>query len=207
MIIGISGAQGQGKSTLIKALIEGDDNGFGTPNNLQTSRKVLSEWGYSLAEVNTFMPLKIKFQEKLLERHIKALEGFTNMGDTAVLVERTFADIFAYALLSLGPFNVHSDWLNSYAESCSWAQQKYFDGVVFLSGRTYVPEDDGVRSTNEHFANVADYLIHHYTVEFGKTIKTRELSSPHIEDRVKYVQGMVQHMTTPDLVGRIKTGI
>ena len=156
-LIGFSGAQGQGKSTLISELQDRDAYFMGVP--LQTSRQLLAEWGYTLAEVNKYMPLKIKFQEELLLSHCASIESelghIRNITgesdpDLAVMIERTFADVFTYALVSVGPFNEYSDWLNEYSERCMKAQELYFDNVIFLTGRTYVPEDDGVRSINPH---------------------------------------------------------
>lgn len=163
-IVGISGSQGQGKSTTIADVVAANENV--DTLDVQTARAALKDWGYSLTEVNSFMPLKVKFQEELLTRHMNAL-GFPKDWDGVWLVERTFADIFNYALVSVGPFNEYSDWLNDYAERCAAAQEKYFDHVVLLSGREYVPENDGVRSVNEHFAGLVDFVIQNYTVRFG----------------------------------------
>ena len=172
MIIGVSGAQGQGKSTLIKAALK---DGWYFDLGLQTSRETLNDWGYSLSEVNSYIPLKIKFQEELFSRHCAGLDGHkgVDLGNPTTLVERTFADIFAYALLSVGPFNDHSVWLNDYAARCSEAQQDYFDHIVFLSGREYTPENDGVRSINPHFSDMADHLISKYTNLFGNVTHLR----------------------------------
>jgi hypothetical protein len=179
MIIGISGAQGQGKSTLIKAAIEED--GRIIDAGLQTSRHLLQSWNYSLTEINKYLPLKIRFQENLLFNHTQSLRGLLQH-DTPVLVERTFADIFVYALVSIGPFNEYSDWLDDYALQCKDAQEGLFDWTVYLSGRDYIPEEDGVRSTNHHFGNMVDELIKKYTGEFGKGV---EINVADLDERVK----------------------
>ena len=168
MIIGISGAQGQGKSTLIKAAVERNSR-FDAPD-IQTSRNLLKDWGFTLAEVNTYMPLKIKFQDELFARHERTLHGLSARSGV-FLVERTFADIFTYAVLSVGPFNEHSEWLSHYYYRCQEAQGRLFDHMIYLSGRTYKPEEDGVRSTNVHFAKLADSCIEQYTQEFAPSIK------------------------------------
>jgi deoxyadenosine/deoxycytidine kinase len=183
-IVGISGAQGQGKSTLINYVTETHD--FIHSLDVQTARETLKDWGYSLTEVNSFMPLKVNFQEELFNRHVRSLERELTFGtDSVKLVERTFADIFAYALTSVGPFNQYSDWLNEYANKCSFAQNKYFAHIIYLSGREYTPQEDGVRSINSHFSKLTDYLISYYTNEFDiSQSKVTQISDPDIIDRV-----------------------
>jgi hypothetical protein len=163
----MSAGQGQGKSTLIEAIC--DDGERIKKLNLQTSRETLTEWGYSLDEVNRYLPLKKRFQEKLYQRHCEALgealEKSEKTGEV-LFVERTFSDIFAYTVLGMGAFNDYSDWLEGYKNDCMHAQATFFDHIVFLTGRVYVPEADGVRSTNTDFSDTAGYLIEKYTHEF-----------------------------------------
>ena len=175
MIIGISAGQGQGKSTLIDLACKHDKV---EKLNLQTSREILAEWGYTLDEVNRYLPLKKQFQEECLRKHTRALNeaygtGFgypTHDDDTVLLVERTFSDIYAYTVLGMGAFNEYSEWLEDYGRRCAEAQKTYFSKVVFLSGRDYSPEDDGVRSINREFSDVANYLIQRYTDQFSDVI-------------------------------------
>ena len=195
-LIGFSGAQGQGKTTLIKELEQVDPYFGSIP--LQTSREVLAEWNFTLSEVNQYMPLKVQFQETLLNNHcaniesqLAYLEDVSGGADMGVMVERTFADIFAYAAISLGPFNEYSQWFDEYGELCALAQEKYFDHVVYLTGRTYVPEDDGVRSTNEHFAHLADYMIRYYTEQYD-TGNVTFINVPALPARVSAVQKIVK---------------
>jgi len=188
MIIGISGAQGQGKSTLIQAAIEKDSRVV--DSKLQTSRHLLENWNYSLPEINKYLPLKIRFQENLLLNHIQSLHGFLQQENT-ILVERTFADIFVYALVSVGPFNEYSDWLNNYAMECQAAQQRLFDWSIYLSGRDYIPEEDNVRSVNPHFTAMVDSLIKKYTVEFSMG-KGAEITVAYLNDRVKSLLARIE---------------
>lgn len=187
-IIGVSGAQGQGKSTLIREAVAKSDRIHAL--DIQTARTVLKEWNYSLAEVNAFMPLKINFQEELFKRHSEVLLRAKNH-QGVFLVERTFADIFNYALTSVGPFNHYSGWLDEYANRCEQAQKELFDHVIFLSGREYIPEDDGVRSTNKYFSALTDYLIHIYTIKFGwdgkENDKVTFLNFPDLDKRVDFL--------------------
>lgn len=194
MIIGISGSQGQGKSTLITAAIESGGgetrSSLFLDGHLQTARDILKKWNYSLSEVNKYLPLKIRYQEQLLSDHRNSLRIIRNSGRT-YLVERTFADIFVYALVSVGAFNEYSDWLNNYAEECMAAQQSLLDWSVYLSGRKYIPEEDSVRSTNPYFSSMIDILIKKYTEEFSMD-KGVEISVEDLDERVK----ALLHLTT-----------
>ncbi len=163
----MSAGQGQGKSTLINAMCE--TYGRIKKLNLQTSRETLTDWGYTLDEVNRYLPLKKRFQEELYERHCAALGEAMEKSEKAgeiLFVERTFSDIFAYTVLGMGAFNDYSEWLSKYRNNCEHAQATFFDHIVFLTGRDYVPEADGVRSTNTDFSDTAGYLIEKFTHEF-----------------------------------------
>ena len=191
MIIGISGAQGQGKSTLIKAAIEQSEPPY-VDMQLQTARGVLNDWGYTLDEVNGYMPLKLKYQDELFERHYEAF-GYTYYQKDYFLAERSFADIYTYALASVGPFSVHSKWLNEYYEKCRKAQREIFSHVVFLSGRVYSPEYDGVRPINTQFSDMVDFLIRKYTQEFSGNTAVM-VDEPSIAGRLEELNKIVKNI-------------
>lgn len=191
MIIGVSGCQGQGKTTLIRELEKTRSNVIISP--VQTARELLAEWDYTLDEVNKYLPLKIKFQEQLLHLHACNLdEHYVNHKNYSVLVERTFADIFVYALASVGPFNEYSEWLDKYAMQCCEQQERYFDKVVFLSGRDYIPEQDGVRSINQHYTSLVDHLIDNYTYAFSKNVVN--IDTPYLHDRITALSDVIDDM-------------
>lgn len=190
MIIGISGAQGQGKSTLIKAAAE--NNHRFESSDIQTARTLLKKWGFSLTEVNTYIPLKVKFQDALLNEHVHVLRNLSDRSGIK-LVERTFADIFTYAILSVGPFNQYANWLSDYYGKCKEAQNDLFGHVVYLSGRTYVPEDDGVRSVNPEFASLSDDCIKKYSLEFAPNERKVSLvSNDDLTARVNILNDIVR---------------
>lgn len=193
MIIGISGAQGQGKSTLIRfALNQGELGGYPYVNmGLQTARGILKDWGYTLDEINGYMPLKLRYQDELFKRHFEALSAVSD-GHSCVLVERSFADIYTYALASVGPFSTHNEWLMEYYEKCRKAQRDIFTSVIFLSGREYNPENDGVRSTNPQFSQMVDLLIRQYTMEFSEDNAIINISS--LQGRLRELNKIVKQL-------------
>lgn len=189
MIVGITGTQGQGKSTTISELEKSSDRFVGA--NIQSARNLLKHWGYTLEEVNKYPPLKVKFQEELYFRHYDDIcrENYTHGSDSTLLVERTFVDIFVYAIVTLGALNEYSNWLDEYYEKCMDAQAQLFDNVFFLCGRTYTPVDDGVRSVNAHYSNLVDYLMGYYAIKMqakdGRG--TRYVDTPDLTERVEVI--------------------
>lgn len=160
MIVGISGAQGQGKSTVISNLAE---RGNYTITS-QTSRNILDEWGVTLDEVNSNPEMKMKFQEKVFINHVDLISEYTDKPET-YFIERTFADIFTYTAITLGAYNEYSEWLTEYYDMCKQAQ-RLFDFVILLDGLTQI-EDDGVRSVNPHFTKLVGSAISGIAYDMG----------------------------------------
>ena len=158
----ISGSQGQGKSTTIAML---KDRGIKVIEN-KTSRTILKEWGFTLHEVNKYPPLVKKFQEEILRRHYEYNIAASESTEWYV-TERSFADIFTYAMFALGSYNEYSEWINEYFEKCARMQQ-IFDVSCYLTGRAFTPENDGVRSVNIHFNRSVDALIKLHLDTFAK---------------------------------------
>src|SRR4051812_31618769 len=97
-LITISGAQGQGKSTVLKSL---EDLGYKIIPR-KTSRSILADWGYTLNEVNKYTPLTRNFQEEIIKRQRE--NDFKGIVSPDInFSERSYADIFSYCLNILGP--------------------------------------------------------------------------------------------------------
>lgn len=183
MLIGISSSQGQGKTTVLSSLRE-----YGvTVMPVNTARSILADWGVTLSDLERNPDLRIKFQDRLIKDHYDALKQ--KKGTIApVLVERTFADVFVYTLLSLGAFNEYSQWLEEYYEMCK-EYQKVFDKVILLEGRDSTEvESDGVRSTNQHFVTVVQHSIRHYVYEMSSTPNSViHVNTPDHEQRINHI--------------------
>lgn len=188
MLITVSGAQGQGKSTVLSALSERGH--LIVPN--KTARSILADWGKTLEEVYSDKPLTVDFHEAILERHAAMCKPYKDSSEVA-FIERSYADIFSYALAVLGPFNTYSAWLNDFYARCA-KQQGDFAAVIYLAGREYVPEADGVRSTNIHFSELVDASIKKYLKQFSdRTLSHRvfEVSSDDTGVRVEKIESIV----------------
>lgn len=154
MIIAIMGSQGSGKTTVLQEL---ENRGYNTVSR-KTSRSILEEWGVTLSEVNNNQELTTKFQDEILSRKIQ--DDFEHMSAPELwFTERTFADLFTYALIALGKDNQYSDWLNGYYMACERAQSHY-DGIFYLKGGLFEVEYDGVRGSNQHYSSMVDLVMY-----------------------------------------------
>lgn len=149
----ISGSQGQGKSTVLNTLAAMNYSVV----ERKTARSLLEEWGMTLGEVNRHPPTTRLFQDEVLKRHLDSMTLLIN-DDKLHFMERSFADIFTYAVMALGSFNEYNNWMDEYYEQCIQAQTK-FHSIYHLTGRTFVPQEDGVRSTNRFHSEIVDREI------------------------------------------------
>jgi cytidylate kinase len=151
MLFAVSGSQGSGKSTVIQKLTE---VGYPTVER-KTSRSILSEWGVTLSQVNNDRELTVQFQEEILKR--KLADEFIAAKDISRIwfTERTYADLFTYALVAIGKDNEYSEWMNSYYERCRTAQASYKQNY-YIEGGKFAAVADGVRGVNDHYVRLVD---------------------------------------------------
>jgi AAA domain len=157
MLISISGSQGSGKSTLIQNIP------YKTIER-KTSRSILADWDVSLDLVNSDPTLTIDFQDEILKRKLED-EAQAVQSDQIYVTERTFADLFVYALIALGHHNKYSDWINQYYVKCVDAQIASYQKVFYLTAGHFSPVADGVRGTNAHYSTLVDKTLQHYTAQ------------------------------------------
>lgn len=158
MLISISGAQGSGKSTLINELIA--QHGMNQIDR-KTARSILSDWNMSLSDVYQNLDTVCKFQDELVERKYQD-DLIAAESDETWITERTFADVFAYAVSYIGQHNEYDSWLNEYYEKCL-EKQTIYDHVFYLQGGLFPVANDGVRPCNDHYGMMIDLFLHHYT--------------------------------------------
>lgn len=157
MIITISAAQGQGKTTILNNL---EANGYRIQKNT-TARGIMAEWNKDLNQIYSNPPLAQRFQDEILSRQEQYDKEMIKSG-YLIITERSYADIFTYALFALGSINNYNEWLQDYYQKCCELQKNY-KNVIFLTGRDYTPEDDGVRSINPQFGQSVDLIVEHFT--------------------------------------------
>ncbi len=150
--IGFSGAEGTGKTTLVKEV----SRQLEVPAVLGVVRDVLK--GMGLATPPTFgtdADLALKFQKRLFEK--KSMEE--KFIQAPFLADRTSIDMFSYTLSSLGRESKSQDFLKQYYQACvDYARLMYHFHFFVPTGR-FAIEDDGVRNTLQYNATMMHYII------------------------------------------------
>lgn len=184
MLVAISGSQGSGKSTVLAAI---EENGYDVVTR-KTARSILVEWDVSLSSVNKDLDLTVKYQDALLDRKYHDDLSIVQSGKLC-FTERTFADLFSYALFTLGKHNQYSDWLNTYHAKCLEYQQIY-DQVFYLKAGYFSTKHDGVRGTNHHYSRMADMTMLDVTTNMTHPSKLVIVDTGCLSQRVSSIMYM-----------------
>lgn len=177
MLVACAGSQGSGKTTVLKEL-----NAIGYPIiQRKTSRSILSDWGVSLDQINNDPTLTMRFQDEILKRKFMD-EKIAIESNEIIFTERTYADLFTYALVSLGKNNQFDDWLNEYYFKCARFQQSY-DKVFYLTAGHFAITNDGVRGANKHYSTMVDLTMREFTQQMTPSSRLNILSTPILRER------------------------
>lgn len=189
MLIAISGSQGSGKSTLVDRLAA---LGYKTVQR-KTSRSIMKEWGVTLQQVNSDNDLTLRFQDEILKRKFED-EQEAVASSEIYITERTFADFFTYALITLGKDNTFSTWLNEYYDKCH-AYNQHFHHTVYLKSGLFPLEHDGVRGSNEHYSRMVHVTMLDVTRKMIHTDKLTVVGIGQIDARVDVVNWLIKQRT------------
>lgn len=181
MLVAISGSQDSGKTTIIEKIKE---LGYLTIKR-KTSRSILDDWGITLQEVNNDHELTVKFQEEISKRKYADEQHALSSADLW-FTERTHADLFTYALVSLGKDNSYSDWLNEYYHTCMKYNQQYA-AVYYLRAGHFNIEHDGTRGSNVHYSRMVDLTMLDITQQMVHTSKLTIVETPDLTQRVNII--------------------
>ena len=159
------------------------------------ARSILSDWDLTLQRVNKDTDLTVRFQDEVIERKWKAEKDdvtHTNL----VFTERTYADLFTYALIAIGKDNEYSDWVDDYFDRCAQAQQTYNANFYLPSGKFQI-EHDGVRGSNRYYGRMVDHTMRDVLSQMNrgldeKTYKvigcpTIDIDAKEVDDRVEQI--------------------
>lgn len=186
MLYAVSGAQGCGKSTVIAAL---EEKGYPVVSR-KTSRSILSEWGMTLDQINDDVDLSMKFQYEIIER--KALDELEAIKSDAVwFTERTYMDLFTYALVNLGKHNKYSVWLDAYYDRCLELQRSY-SGIFYIQSGLFEVVSDGVRGANQHYSKMVDLTMSHYTEHSMPSSQVHVISTPDLARRIQFIERRIE---------------
>lgn len=185
MLFAVTGPGGSGKSTTIAYL----QNTYGYKViERKTSRSIVSDWGVTIAEINSDPELTRQFQDEILKRKI-ADEMEAHLSDDVWITERTTADLFVYATYSMGRLNQFSDFMYQYYEKCQAAMDRYV-GIIYLRGGQFPVVNDNIRSANEHYTKMTDDSMHALTKQWAG-------------NRVVTVTGLEGDWRYPMIIGNI----
>lgn len=181
MLYAISGAQGCGKSTLLAAL---EAQGYKVVSR-KTSRSILSDWNMTLDEINADPELSTKFQLEILNRKAQD-EHDAIHSDEVWLTERTYMDLFVYALINMGKHNEFSTWIDAYYDKCLENQQHY-DGIFYVRSGLFTVSHDGVRGSNQHYSKLVDLTLEHYTMSSKSPLDIHTIDVADLDRRVDFI--------------------
>ncbi len=143
-VVGLSGAQGGGKSTLLQAL---QDAGWKV-DDFKVSRAVQTQLGWErLDQVLESPDTMMTFQNEVLKQKRSRDEELRWGGSAGIiLTERTFADICAYTtywtweLVDQRKWTLADGaaWLHDYTLRCVEAQKRCYDATVMLPFMSHV---------------------------------------------------------------------
>lgn len=181
MLVAISGSQGSGKSTILAQLASQGHNTI----SRKTSRSILEDWNVSLQEVNNNPELTTRFQTEISKRkHDDEIEALKS--DELWFTERTHADLFTYALVSLGKDNEYSDWLDGYFRM-SMAYTLEYDLVYYLRAGHFDVEYDGTRGANRHYSRMVDHTMLDVTKQMVHNSRLSVVNTPDMWTRVNMI--------------------
>lgn len=188
MLQAISGCQGSGKTTIINTLKEQGFLNIPQPTGKSIARTIMEEWGVTLPEINSDKELQKRFQDENIIRKFNLESGLYLDTPNVYFVERSFADLFAYALIVLGMHNEDSKWLNEYYEKCMEYQQIY-SHVFFLKVGYYIDlMHDGIRGSNMHYIHLVDLITHDITRQITPGNKITIIDSPSMDQRISIIK-------------------
>lgn len=187
-LVAIMGSQGSGKTTTLNKL---RDLGYNIIER-KSARSVLSDWGVTLQEVNHDQELTKKFQEEITKRKYED-EKHAIKGDDVWFTERSHADLFTYALITLGKHNEHSKWVDSYYKMCL-KYNKHYSNIFYLTAGHFKPEHDGIRGSNEHYQRMVDVTMQDVVESMsqykgeGYLGQLHVIDSPKLSDRILVIR-------------------
>ena len=181
MLVAISGSQGSGKSTILAAL---EAKGRKCTSR-KTSRSILTDWGVTLQDINSTFDLTVKFQDEIIKRKFQD-EKHALQSPDVWFTERTYADLFTYALVTLGKDNRYTDYLREYYTKCMRLQQTY-DLVYYLKAGHFTIENDGVRGAGEHYSRMVDLVMSDFTEQMTHSNVLTKIDTPSLDQRIAII--------------------
>lgn len=195
-LIGLSGPQGGGKSTLLNGL---KDLGVFV-DDFKVSRQVQERLKLeSLERVYDTPQSMVYFQETVLAVKAEREELNLQRADTdVVLTERTFADIAAYAqlwswkLVDAGKWSLREalDFSTPFTARCVKQQEKFYGNLVLPFMSSVAWENDRRRADRSDVPFISDTLDRFF--EMQRSTKVFRITEPSVDGRIKQVHDWLE---------------
>lgn len=198
-VVGLSGAQGGGKSTLLEGLKQ---RGWQV-DDFKVSRYVQAQLGWPhLNRVMESAETMQHFQEEVLTCKLKRdRELRWGRPSGVVLTERTFADIQAYTtywsweLVDARKWTLReaSAWLHSYTQRCIEAQKQCYDAVLMLPYMSHMVWNGDPNRASFSSVNIIWENLESFTNRFELISQPKfYIRAASIEDRVVEVDNYLK---------------
>lgn len=192
-LIGLSGPQGGGKSTLLEGLAK---KGI-VVDDFKVSRQVQKELGWeTLANVLESPKTMMQFQVKVRDvKYVRELENKARTDADIILTERTFADIATYTqlwsweLADSGKWNKYDamEFLIDYVDMCR-ENQSVYSGNILLPSMPHVQwQADPHRATENHIKFVALQLEEFFKRANPSTVPVFRITEGSVDGRINQV--------------------
>ncbi len=198
IVVGLSGAQGGGKSSL---LIELQNRGFKL-DQFRVSRAVQAQLGWeSLDRVMESPKTMMDFQNEVLNQKYQHDLALTKEGDGLILTERTFADINAYThawtwkFVDQGKLTIQEavQFLMGYTVHCQHAQMQCYGATLLLPLMSHVVfEQDPHRAKQENAHTVYEEIERFIDTKMPLGYKKLVITAKSVEDRATQVQQFLE---------------
>jgi predicted ATPase len=160
MIVSLCGAQNSGKTTLLNDM---KTLGFNAIEK-NHARDALTQWNTTLEEVYTDPNKTVLFQEHILREKIECERDFVDSEDL-YLVDRSYIDLYVYALINLGRLNSFNGFINEYRVNCLEASKNHY-ATFYIFPHNNPIEKDGVRGVNKHYASMVNTVMYDECINF-----------------------------------------
>lgn len=204
-VIGLSGPQGGGKSTLLNGLAARDL--FITVDNFKVSRAVQASMGLdSLERVHETASMMVEFQEAVLKHKLEREQELVEYdAHDFVLTERTFADIASYAQLWAWKLADQGKWdlkdavaFNvDYGARCANAQNVY-SGNILLPFMPHIAwQADPHRASQKDVPFITEQLDRFFESKNPKTVPVFRITEGSVQGRIDQAYNWIQTCLAP----------
>jgi predicted ATPase len=197
-LIGLSGPQGGGKTTLLNGL---KDKGI-VIDDFKVSREVQKQLGWeSLSQVMKSPETMMQFQAKVRDvKYVRELENIERTDADIILTERTFADIASYTQLWAWELVDSEKWslkdavqfLVGYVDLCK-ANQAVYSGNLILPSMPHVQwQADPHRAEKKHVEFVTAQMDRFFDLVHPRSVPTFSITEESVDGRIEQVYNWIQ---------------